>query len=769
MLDCKCMLLVALSAFGFAVVADSRINVRTFGAKGDGTTDDSAAFQKAFDMVRTLAAKDRKVNGQGWDYVGVPAVFVPAGEYRISRPLLAPSAFFLEGEDGSVLRFDQAVDVGVYVERAFRVAIQNLKFCGGLSHVSFWTANEDTASVLVENCAFEGCANEAIWTESWCNKVMKTAKDVEAEQFSHVCIGPYDVKRDESGMPVLSRPKRENRWANSTRFGMHNCTFIDCGAAYRGACDATSIDHVEVRSGRVQGLPIWSVGGKVRMTDVHMLANIPGDYNYAWLEINAGQVDVMRVCAKSSSGFGAPLFASVERLGKERIWGDMACVGIEDCMADVAGSKDNALVVFRKGVPAIAEVRKCREARRQKIDLFKFGLPMERETDLLRAFNPSESNRKLPVSLAHRWLVRENGAEIVENVPAIVKPYLQAPVPESVIAEFPSLDKPVLKPNNGPFEVFDAEDFGVKLANERKTDESDSLQRLFDVAAKSENPQVILPGRSIWISKTLAIPRRVKILGAGRPVIRCESRDVCVFKVADGEAPLAIPFDGIVIDQGGVACEAEGEGDILFRNGGLAFNMGFKVTRRGGPLRLEGRDVTVRGPRFAESRGADVRLKDSWTKYSPEEKSPSLFLVNGGTLVCESVLGTPITGKDPFKVTRLPWLKEDEHAYWIVNKGGVVRTRHYLYGPEFGGLGMFDNYDAGKVLIERNQAGWGVSPSSFKSAFRNRDPAGTVVVSTQSLIHECYPGLSYGGGVKPGRYYNVATRALRDNWEATKE
>ena len=759
----KIGMLAVAALLAFAGRADARLNVRDFGAKGDGVTDDRVAFQRAFDRANELRLKDAKAYGPSWDSHGIPAVFVPKGSYRISRPLLATFVSFLEGEKGSELVFADDVDVGIYFERAFRVSIRNLKFVGGRSHVSFWTANEDTASVVIENCAFEGCEKEAIWTETWCDKVMKTAKDFEEQQFSHVCLGPYEVRRDAEGLPVLTRPERKNVWANSTRFGLHNCTVLNCGAAYRGACDQTSVDHVQFRSDRLQKLPIWKMGSKTRMTDVRMQANLPKDYPYAWLEIDSTQVDVLRVRAESSSGFGAPLFASTGKIGKELIWGDMYCVGIEDCQADVAGSKDGALVVFRKAPPAILEVRKCREARQRKINLFRFGLPMESEADLRRAFNPGEQS--LPSELAHRWLVRENGREISENVPKIVRPGLGTPVPADVIAEFPELDRPVLAPNKGPFEVFDAADFGVVLESDECVDESGRLQRLFDAAAKSPNPLVKLPGRTLRVCRTMTLPRKIKIAAEGRTVVSCPSRDVTVFKVADGDAPLAITFDGVVICQGDVACAAEGEGEILFRNGGLAFNRGFKVTRRGGPLRLEGRDVVVRGPRFVESVGADVRLKDSWTKYSPEKDISSLYLVRGGSLVCESVLGTPITGNDPFKVVRLPWLKEDEHAYWIRNEGGVVRTRHYLYGPEFGGLSMFDNCGAGKVLVERSAVGWGVTPSSFSSAFRNRDAAGTVVVSTQGHIHGCYPGHSFGGGVKPGRYYNVCTRAFRDNWK----
>jgi len=73
----------------------NRINIRDFGAVGNGTTDDSAAFQRAIDSAKP---------GQ--------AVFVPSGAYRISNILYIRKAnVVLQGQNQSstVLSFDRSL------------------------------------------------------------------------------------------------------------------------------------------------------------------------------------------------------------------------------------------------------------------------------------------------------------------------------------------------------------------------------------------------------------------------------------------------------------------------------------------------------------------------------------------------------------------------------------------------------------------------------------------------------------------------------------
>ena len=58
-------------------------NVRDFGAKGDGQTDDTAAFSRA---IKSVVQK------------GGGTVYVPAGHYAVKGNLIVPKSVYLCGE-----------------------------------------------------------------------------------------------------------------------------------------------------------------------------------------------------------------------------------------------------------------------------------------------------------------------------------------------------------------------------------------------------------------------------------------------------------------------------------------------------------------------------------------------------------------------------------------------------------------------------------------------------------------------------------------------
>jgi hypothetical protein len=85
---------------------DDLVNVRNFGAKGDATTDDTAAFKAAIDAAGKWSYTNPYRNIVT---VGGGIVFVPVGRYRITDTLLVPGGLTIRGVGpGTVLSFRPA-------------------------------------------------------------------------------------------------------------------------------------------------------------------------------------------------------------------------------------------------------------------------------------------------------------------------------------------------------------------------------------------------------------------------------------------------------------------------------------------------------------------------------------------------------------------------------------------------------------------------------------------------------------------------------------
>lgn len=89
------------------------LNVKSFGAKGDGETDDTEAIQKAMD----IAAKNHKV------------CYIPYGTYPVSKPLVIPavnSGFFILRSNGATIKAIKRMDYVLVTERTFWIIIDGL-------------------------------------------------------------------------------------------------------------------------------------------------------------------------------------------------------------------------------------------------------------------------------------------------------------------------------------------------------------------------------------------------------------------------------------------------------------------------------------------------------------------------------------------------------------------------------------------------------------------------------------------------------------------
>lgn len=97
---------------------DQRIvDVRRFGALGNGIADDTSAVEQALETARTLA----------------PAtIYFPAGQYRITATLYAPAnvAWLGDGMDETIIRLGKAIDDSMIISPAENVRFQKFTLSG---------------------------------------------------------------------------------------------------------------------------------------------------------------------------------------------------------------------------------------------------------------------------------------------------------------------------------------------------------------------------------------------------------------------------------------------------------------------------------------------------------------------------------------------------------------------------------------------------------------------------------------------------------------
>ncbi len=93
--DVDGVLLIKKNGRFYTRMYEGQINVKWFGAIGDGVTDDTKAIQKAINSVSNLYPK---INISGGNWQGGGVIYFPKGKYNITQTLLIRDCISLIGE-----------------------------------------------------------------------------------------------------------------------------------------------------------------------------------------------------------------------------------------------------------------------------------------------------------------------------------------------------------------------------------------------------------------------------------------------------------------------------------------------------------------------------------------------------------------------------------------------------------------------------------------------------------------------------------------------
>lgn len=146
------------------VISDSKvssdwINVKDFGAKGDGKTDDTDAIKKAFAAVEKLKTSIKhipEIYEKGPYFGGTKRIYFPHGKYIISDELRLGAYINLEGDKAILLpsvSFKKSDKFAIRAH-AWQARIRGVQFIGFSKALKIDNQNNNSGKIIIEDCDF---------------------------------------------------------------------------------------------------------------------------------------------------------------------------------------------------------------------------------------------------------------------------------------------------------------------------------------------------------------------------------------------------------------------------------------------------------------------------------------------------------------------------------------------------------------------------------------------------------------------------------------
>lgn len=339
-------LIAAVVCLGAADAAHY-FDVRKFGAKGDGRTDDTAAIQRAADAAMK-DIKQQLMDGR--------TVFFPPGKYMVNGQINVKN-ISLKGEDAIIYQQDSKA-VTFYYTDYFSIRVTGLTFYGGKGHVSVVNDNIDKSLFFVDNCRF----------------FLARDKSLETRHGAQSCL-----------------------------FTIVNCEFIRCVNAIDSDCDVTAIRDIWLMTDEkmFNRAPIVNRHGVMTVDNLLGVPLCNGD-NQRWID-NYGSLYVTATRFGGEGGGFTGVY-NFKRYQAER--GNPVSIVIENTQVCAHSSRGRNCLIYCVEVPNHISIRNCTGTgidtavvMNKKLDMKKYFYGDKSWFSFSAANNVGINNPELPASL----------------------------------------------------------------------------------------------------------------------------------------------------------------------------------------------------------------------------------------------------------------------------------------------------------------------------------------------------------------------------------
>lgn len=678
-------LVAVVAVFGALALgaAEPYLNVRDFGAKGDGVADDTAAIRAALaraakeNVARRVRVGHRCVDGGGVGDGPLREVFFPEGVYRVSEPLLVRRDAVLRGERATIRMAARDRDI-LFFNSAFRCFVVGLAFEGGATALRFSTHNNDTAHVTIRGCRFAGTSAAAVECLSFSFKTNGQTR----------ALVPYLVQKDDTLLPNPRYVGVRGGYPNSTLLTFEDCAFEDCARVADFACDGAVMRRVRVVTAKGAPGGAICVGNRLHAYDLDVTVRRAANARQSVFETKraGAMLDIERSVFRTDDGTGVCTVRSSTVPGYAA-----SAISLNDVTVESGAADDDA--------PVVIEPKTCPN-RLRVVGLVERGV---------RHASPIH------------YVGGRNEADL-----AALRYFKGYPLAESFQVQV--LEKPLKRlarpaaPTRAAGATLYATDFG--LDDDLSTDDTAAVRRLFAAARGQAGATLVFPATWVDLSETLDVPDGVAIVARGTCGFRMADETKDIFRVGGfsdvrfanlhfkggrrqvalscaprgffsrlvGRKPFASFTDCFFSDAADYAVEAvsgdgaaDGRNDFdLVMEGGIAFTC--KIYRGNGTAWDDRR----------------------WSEILPEAKGTRTGAVaydNRGVLVLHDMLSVPMFFADMIPMSKVPIFEEATAGdfRWVDNRGDFI-SLFTRYGGEWGGATPVYNYGNGRVYMEGGYA-----------------------------------------------------------------